>query len=99
MRRAISKDRYGQAYVNLCCFRWDSLFGTAPDGWTKMTDREKFKLEAYQNAMKKLLNILSPREQSMYWWTLELEKTYSEWKRYWTRKQMIKEIAYKENAK
>lgn len=90
----VSKDRYGQAYVNMNLFIWDPIFNNMPKNWVNMSDTEKIKCKAFQRNMKKLLDILSPMEQSKYWWTLKLGKTEKEWKQYWEAKQKLKEINY-----
>jgi len=74
----------GQAYCDLNCFRWNKIFGDEPPKYDKMTNKEKhYDCPQHKEAFNILCHLLTEREQSMYWWTLELGRPYSAWKEWW----------------
>ena len=81
--RTYQKDRLGKAYCRLNCFKWDLIFGKAPDNWQRMSNKEKYHDPVFKQAWDILKESLTEKEKSMYWWTIELKRTKEEWLCWW----------------
>ena len=74
---AENKDRLGQLYVNLNCFVWDDMLGDKPPDFDFLSRSQQSELiDPYY---RHIVTLLGEEEKSMYWWTIELGKTYDEW--------------------
>ena len=75
----LSAYRLGQAFVRMNGFQWDDICGPKPEGFDEMTNREKHHFPAFRDAFEKVEMYLTPAQRSMFWWTIELGKTYEQW--------------------
>lgn len=77
-------ERIGLGYCRMNRFEWDEeLFGPAPDGWDKLNNIERHKHPQFRHYCKMIDDILPEKMQSMYYWMIELKKTYDEWEEWW----------------
>ena len=79
----LSVARLGEAYVNMNGWKWDEICGPKPEGFDEMTSREKYELPAFKKAFRKIRLYLTYEQMSMFWWTIELGKTYEEWREWY----------------
>lgn len=77
----IDIDRIGLAYCRMNGFEWDPIFGEPPKDWNNLytTNKNRHKDPQFQECFRYLESRLTPRQQSMYWWTIELKRSYEEW--------------------
>ena len=75
-----SVDRIGEAFVRMNCWEWDDICGPKPEGFDLLTDKEKHRLPAFNDAMNQIRKHLTHEQMSMYWWTIKLGRTYDEWR-------------------
>lgn len=88
--RKFSTGRLGKAFCDMNTFKWNTeVFGDPPEGWENMRHKERHLNQDFRKCMTLLDMMLSEEEQSMYWWILELGKTYTEWKEWkeWERRK------------
>ena len=79
--RKFSTGRLGKAFCDMNCFKWDTeVFGDPPEGWESMDNLERHLNQDFRKCMILLDMMLSQEQEDMYWWILELGKTYAEWK-------------------
>lgn len=79
----LSKDELGKIYCKMSCFEWCDIFGDPPEGYEKMTGNEIHNNPKYSEAFEAVLNMLTPKERSMYWWTIKLKRTRKNWDEWW----------------
>lgn len=81
-------DRIGKAYCMMNCFEWDTeIFGKPPKGWNKMDSRTKYENRRFRECFKLIDAALTEREKSMYWWTIELKRSYNDWKKWYDKEE------------
>lgn len=86
----LSKDELGVIYCKMNCFEWCDIFGDPPEGYEKMTGKKLYHDPAFREAFDAVSGMLTEEEKSMYWWTIELERTKEEWAKWWyDQKNMV----------
>lgn len=77
----IDIDRLGLAYCQMNGFIWDEIFGEPPKDWNSpyKDNKTRHKDPHFQECFRYLESRLTSRQQSMYWWTIQLKRSYQEW--------------------
>lgn len=88
--KALSKDELGMIYCRMNCFEWCDIFGEPPDGYENMNGKELHYDPKYREAFEAVSGMLNEKEKSMYWWTIELERTKEAWEEWWNRERVQK---------
>lgn len=84
-------DRIGLGFCRMNCFEWDEeLFGPPPEGWDKLGPYARYQHPEFRYYSDLIDDILPEKMKSMYWWTIELERTYKEWEEWYEGKKKHK---------